>query len=350
MARWDLHPSECMADDAMVRVMSLRTTHVPLLGITLLALHCGGITEPADGTRGESGSGGDTGGTTGGTGGTGTGGVGAQSGTGGTGTCAVGGSPAWCDDGLHYPSNPMCTGVPAPEPVPCEGDTPLCYGACSACPGSGGAAMVSVGDSCVDSTEVTRADYEAWLGTSPATSGQAAECAWNTTYTPDSTCLSDPAVCASSCENHPQTCVDWCDASAFCASVGKRLCGEYPPTGYVLEPDDPTELGEACHAGTLESYPYGSSHQAGVCNGSELGTGTTVPVGSLPGCARTHADGAIHDLVGNVWEWEAFCEADDCAVRGGSYAESSVANECFAGGKHPRDFVGGNLGFRCCGP
>jgi formylglycine-generating enzyme required for sulfatase activity len=72
----------------------------------------------------------------------------------------------------------------------------------------------------IDSTEVTRAQYRAWLQTKPTYGGQPAECSWNDDYTPG---------ChwpAGEEPNHPVVCVDWCDAYAYCQGVGKRLCGK----------------------------------------------------------------------------------------------------------------------------
>jgi sulfatase modifying factor 1 len=40
---------------------------------------------------------------------------------------------------------------------------------------------------CIDGTEVTRAQYQEWLNTSPSTAGQISDCAWNTTFIPDET-------------------------------------------------------------------------------------------------------------------------------------------------------------------
>ena len=340
----------------------------PFLALTLslsLVVSCSGTRVDSDdgeagGTAGTDagGTGGaNTGGTgganTGGTGGANTGGIGGSN-TGGfaaSGTCAVGGAPAYCEDDIFHPSDPMCSGQDSPAPVPCTDDTPLCgfYG-CTACPGAGGAPMVSIGMACIDVTETTRAHYEAWLATSPSTASQDAACASNVSFAPDPDCMAQAEVCASGCENHPQTCVDWCDASAFCAAVGKRLCGTYPQqnSGY-WKPEDPTELGEACHDGTLESFPYGPDHQAGTCNGNEL-AGTTVPVGSLADCAREQPGGKVYDLVGNVWEWQQLCDATTCTARGGSFAEDGEKNTCSATASYPRDLTASNLGFRCCAP
>ncbi|MBI5535963.1 MAG: SUMF1/EgtB/PvdO family nonheme iron enzyme [Deltaproteobacteria bacterium] len=335
----------------------MRSSIITIAAILVLTAHCGvsAVGDPgAGGAGGSTGPTGGTGGTAGGTGGTATGGtagMAAAGGTGGTGTggynCAVGGSPPYCEGEVLHPANPMCQGVPAPADILCTGSTPLCsLSQCKACPGSGGPAMVSIGSACVDETEVTRSQYQAWLATSPVVSKQLDPCLSNLSFAPDAVCMSGPDVCASGCDDHPQTCVDWCDATAYCAFVGKKLCGAYG--SWAWKPADPTALGEACHDGTSDNYPYGPILQPNACNGSELAAGTSVPVGSLKGCAREHGDGKIFDLTGNVWEWQDLCPGSACAVRGGSYKESSAGNTCTATTSLARDAVASDLGFRCC--
>lgn len=313
----------------------------------------GGMNTGGTNTAGTETGGGDVGGTGGGVGGT-----GGTVAPGCAGWGGVGGVSPICDDGVIKGYVQTSEGY-CPLHEECTGDTPACLlnsyyvPACGACPGAGGAAVVSIGDACVDETEVTRGDYEAWLVTSPSTAGQSAPCSWNTSFDPDATCMASPDVCAFDCDRHPQPCVDWCDAVAFCASVGKRLCGAYPPhSGYLTVPD-PTDFGEACHAGTMQDFPYGSSFVAGACNDATFGQGTTVAVGTLTDCARAHPDGKIHDSVGNVSEWQDDCDAldgagDPCAIRGGSYMEAE--STCQAASTRRRDAFAGDIGFRCCAP
>lgn len=150
--------------------------------------------------------------------------------------------------------------------------------------------------------------------------------------------------------------VDSCDAAAYCASVGKRLCGAYGfPWGNpnAWEEDEMTELVEACNAGSSDPYPYGTASDPKVCNTSELGKATTVPVASQGGCARAHEAGKIFDTVGNVWEWEDACDGkigpDKCRLRGGSFVQPSASATCTTVDKwRTRDVAAPDVGFRCC--
>src|SRR5262249_55159892 len=92
----------------------------------------------------------------------------------------------------------------------------------------------------IDANEVTNRDYRAWLAQNPSLAGQRAECQdWNDSYIPGEVSkkavelLGDAAV--NRCTNRlgvvgedllPVTCIDWCDAAAYCSWAKKRLCGK----------------------------------------------------------------------------------------------------------------------------
>src|SRR6185437_5545544 len=103
----------------------------------------------------------------------------------------------------------------------------------------------------------------------------------------------------------PVVCVDWCDAQAYCAWAGKRLCGAIgggPATTY----GDPNESQwyNACSNGGTTSFPYGNDYVAGDCNGGA----TVAAVGTTPGCqGLTSPYFGIFDMSGNVKEWEDHC-------------------------------------------
>jgi formylglycine-generating enzyme required for sulfatase activity len=213
---------------------------------------------------------------------------------------------------------------------------------------------------CIDSTEVTRSQYQAWLDMGPYTASQIADCAANT-FSPDATCMAEPEVCqGSSCGDHPQTCVDWCDAYAFCRGVGKRLCGRIGG-GSIGSDDqaDPTldQWFNACSSHGQFAYPYSDTYRGTACNGGDYwvpnyGNYTTRAVGSLTTCQSPSSSYAgVYDLSGNVWEWEDSCGAGGCFARGGSYTFYQPYLAC--GGIDSvavatRTFCLAYVGFRCC--
>jgi formylglycine-generating enzyme required for sulfatase activity len=213
----------------------------------------------------------------------------------------------------------------------------------------------------IDTTEVTREQYEGWLLTNPSIAAQPTSCKpWNTTFVPDATCMAGWTVCkGASCGQHPQVCVDWCDAKAYCQSVGKRLCGRIG--GGVLQPSETNDATKAqwynaCSAGGSLAFPYGNSYGAHKCNGYEHGIGTTVSAGSMSTCQSSKGGYVnVFDMSGNVYEWEDVCNGstgqyNTCSMRGGAYknaAEDSL--RCLHTNQaNARSYYFEDLGFRCC--
>jgi sulfatase modifying factor 1 len=218
----------------------------------------------------------------------------------------------------------------------------------------------------VDAHEVTRDDYAAKVSSFALGTGACSQKQSAADYAPDATCLAKPDVCqGSACGAHPQVCVDWCDASAYCAAVGKHLCGRIG--GGMVQKDLYDDAGtsewmNACSSGGQYAFTFGawtgpSSGQA--CNGTLKGIGTTAPAGSLATCQSDIATYAgLFDLTGNVAEWENACDktessgssSDACRVRGGSYQSTDQASlGCNADRTLPRNGLASDVGFRCCG-
>lgn len=212
---------------------------------------------------------------------------------------------------------------------------------------------------CVDSTEVTQAQYQQFLtARNGKTDGQDPECAWNVVHSPSLMCTFDPVNMGS----FPVNGIDWCDAKAFCKWAGKRLCGGgnggliATYTISDLQMSEVSEWTAICSHNGERAYPYGTSLQPEACNGGEH-SGTpraVVAVGTTPGCEGGYP--GIFDLAGNVHEWEDACypisgtgtRADKCWIRGGSYHD--LDNSCTSAWELSRDYVDYlcDIGFRCC--
>lgn len=172
------------------------------------------------------------------------------------------------------------------------------------CPGTGGptAKLIDTGTTrfCIDTSEVTNEQYDAFLKTNPTVPANPAFCAWVTTYTP-SHFPYDSARKA-----YPVNNVSWCHAYAFCQWAGKRLCGEIGG-GTLL----PAEMGDGTKAefiyasskGGTQKYPYGNEYNGKACNGGNESLGMTRAVKAL---ASGQADG-VFDLAGNIHEWTDGC-------------------------------------------
>jgi formylglycine-generating enzyme required for sulfatase activity len=231
------------------------------------------------------------------------------------------------------------------------------------CPWKGGPSPVRVsraaGDFCIDATEVTNGQYAEFLRAGGASGAAATDsrCTWKSSNTPGQSWPPAPGE-----ESLPVVWVDWCDAFAFCAWAGKRLCGALG--GGSLAPYDSTSATRsqwmyACTAGGTSQFAYGGdSYKPGVCDTQGV---ARVDAGSLVGCQGGFP--GIFDMSGNVEEWEDTCEAatdggpsnDRCAWRGGSYNDGSyptnyrcdIAGSYYMGARSVRSL---DIGFRCCSP
>jgi formylglycine-generating enzyme len=268
------------------------------------------------------------------------------------GTCL----PPVCDPGESKCTNnvlEICNaGRTGFDQTPCVTPDPICdIGACVH-RGPTLVAIESVDASqkyWVDATEVTNGQYNDFLNaqvTLQSDSKSPAFCAWNDSYgTPN---VSDSA-------NQPVSRVDWCDAYAYCAWAGKRLCGKIGG-GVVPQADvankDVDQWYLACRGKADTAYPYGDGYVGVACNGADMSVGGTVPVATDADCEGGFP--GLFDMSGNVAEWEDSCTGssganDTCRVRGGSYTAASDKLTCdFTPTVLRSVATAKNIGFRCC--
>ncbi len=249
------------------------------------------------------------------------------------------------------------------------------------CPALGrGPAMLRVptpsGASCVDVREVSLGQYRAFvqdLGGSilrlrqllgPLAQGACS--AHDTIHPGGSSIQSFTLFPASPVEDAPVTQVSYCEAAAFCAWAGKRLCGAVAGGPGVDETNytDPArdEWTNACSSGGQYRFAYGETFDATRCSDARRllpgGCGTLeVPceptpvtwIGPSGGCTSPDpAYAGIYDMPGNVWEWTNVCRYDSdfgqtrCLVRGGGFGESGDLHP----GQEDRAQVGCRVAFR----
>lgn len=248
----------------------------------------------------------------------------------------------------------------------CNTTTHLCT-----CPPLMVIAPVSGGGSyCIDAYEVTKLEYDVFLGANPVLPSLPPACAGNN-YRPSSDWpYTEGRV--------PVNYVDWCDAYAYCAYSGKHLCGRIgggsnPPDAWADELQ--SEWFNACTGQGVNEYPYGHSY-SDICVGGDPAEPFYIRVlpPMPPFFPAATCEGGVSDLFnmsGNVAEWEDSCEpvvvrpgeppVESCRIRGGSRAsaiptptDGNAGNDrelqCDVDAplKPRRDNTDPNVGFRCC--
>jgi formylglycine-generating enzyme required for sulfatase activity len=214
---------------------------------------------------------------------------------------------------------------------------------------------------CIDKTEVTVAAYTQCMA-----SGKCTAASEPTKGGVGSLCNGTRA----DRQNYPVNCVDWNQATAYCASVNKRLPSE-------------AEWEYAARGEDGRTYPWGmeapSAKRLNACGsecralGKRLGSKWTVmyegndtweataPVGSFQSGASLLG---VLDMAGNVWEWTADWygaymagastnphgpkEGPDRVIRGGDWLfdDASRVRGAFRGESVPTD-RNSRLGLRC---
>jgi formylglycine-generating enzyme required for sulfatase activity len=278
------------------------------------------------------GTGGSTTTGTGGASATGTGGASAT-GTGGATTTGGGMAGAGGDAGAASSSVGPGGGGATPDP----------------CGGTAGPVMVDLGDYCIDTTEVTNAQYKAFLDAGPVVT-QPTYCQWNTSFVPAANWYPFGK------DAHPVAHVDWCDAYAYCEWAGKRLCGKVGGGANTTAETtaNNNQWYSACSSAGVYKYPYGDTYQGTTCNGVNYGASGTIAVGAATGCHGLASPfSELFDMSGNVAEWTDACFAqsgatDSCQSRGASYSHNSTTLLCTATLNAQRKATAAFRGFRCC--
>jgi formylglycine-generating enzyme len=224
-----------------------------------------------------------------------------------------------------------------------------------ACAGEKGPTPVNIeGKFCIDSTEVTNAQFLEFLEAAPVIE-QPPGCEMNVAE--DGGGIFEPNPYWPMGEltmNDPVVWVDWCDAWYYCNWAGKRLCGAVGGGSadfYDYATTD-VEFYYACSEGGKRAYPYGDTFDREAC--VTLDRSGPLPVESLQTCQGGYP--GLFDMSGNVSEWQDMCVSDawDSFCRAGTSAYSTDAAttyeqySCGADVWNFRDIAHLFTGIRCC--
>ena len=206
----------------------------------------------------------------------------------------------------------------------------------------------------IDRHEVTRGEYRAFLEASGSPLSSDQICEWNASFEP---ACDDQLQITGTTPEHPVTCVDYCDAAAYCTWAGKTLCpGDAALYNYATD----STWYAACAGDERREYPYGASYDPERCNGKNNNlagcndaahTCELVTAQQLTSCVTP--EGVLH-LSGNVDEWVDECDGssganDHCWVRGGAVSSDPGVLRCSGDtNRRDRDYRSSTLGFRCC--
>ncbi|MCH9685861.1 MAG: formylglycine-generating enzyme family protein [Deltaproteobacteria bacterium] len=236
---------------------------------------------------------------------------------------------------------------------------------------------VEVSAACLDTHEITVAQYKACVGAGDCKPAFR-ETWWPQGKTDEATWVRDKTVHAALCNagkpdrlNHPINCITWPQADGYCKAMGGRLPTEaeweyaargsdgrtFPWGDEVPDPERTNACDQRCQAWRNEAKltDYGMMFDA------DDGYEGTAPVGSYP---KGRAQSGLEDMVGNVFEWtsDRFYtyttefqndptgpdEGEARVIRGGAFNSFRVgfADPAFRHSMHENAHTHG-IGFRC---
>lgn len=122
-------------------------------------------------------------------------------------------------------------------------------------------------------------------------------------------------------------------ASQACRLATKHLCTE-------------EEWLEGCRGPQQRQYPYAVLYSSSDCNGQEQGLGDAQATGHFTMCEGGYP--GLFDMSGNVSEWTASCEGDECRTGGGSFGDLETELMCENLQTISKNNTYQTIGFRCC--